>query len=212
MLKQDLPKIYPITDVKLSGISHAEQITHLTAAGADLIQFRDKDLSSRAFFEEALRAVGAVRDTGGKIIINDRVDVAMLLDADGVHLGQDDLDPAIARQMLGDKKIIGYSTHTLSQVKEAMNQPLDYIAFGPVFVTTTKNDPDPVVGLDMIRQVREMIGNMPLVVIGGINNSNIASVFDAGADSAAIISGLFSDGRSISDNYAALLKDVGEIR
>lgn len=204
MQLQDLTKIYPITDTKLSGFSHSDQISQLTSAGASFIQLRDKDLSSKDLFDEAMSAMQIAHAAGAKLIINDRVDIALLTDADGVHLGQNDLDPTNARDLLGINKIIGYSTHTIAQVKEALNKPIDYIAFGPIFHTSTKLDHDPVVGLEMIKHVRELIGSFPLVVIGGIKRDNISDVIAAGADSAAIISDLFATESSISANFRSL--------
>lgn len=204
-----LPKIYPITNAELSGLSHAEQVKQMTEAGSTFIQLREKAATSRDLYCEAVEAITVARQSGVALIINDRVDIALAIDADGVHLGQDDLDPVIARQIFGKDKIIGYSTHSLEQVREAMTKPVDYIAFGPIFPTSTKADHDPVVGLQMIRTVKDLIGEMPLVVIGGINRSNILDVLAAGADSAAIISDVFISGQSIGDNLAKIITAAG---
>lgn len=204
-----LPKIYPITNAELSGLSHAEQVKQMTEAGSTFIQLREKAATSRDLYCEAVEAITVARQSGVALIINDRVDIALAIDADGVHLGQDDLDPVIARQIFGKDKIIGYSTHSLEQVREAMTKPVDYIAFGPIFPTSTKADHNPVVGLQMIRTVKDLIGEMPLVVIGGINRSNILDVLAAGADSAAIISDVFISGQSIGDNLAKIITAAG---
>lgn len=201
----DIPAIYPITDTAISGLSIPEQVRRFIAGGATFIQIRDKQASSREFFEAAAAAIAIAREHNVNVVINDRVDIAMMLDADGVHLGQEDLSPIQARQLLGERAIIGYSTHTLQQAKEAAAMPVDYIAFGPVFPTSTKDRPDPVVGLEMLRQVKELIGDRPLVAIGGITAETVRSVIDAGADSAAIISDVLCDADQISERISRLI-------
>lgn len=187
-----LPKIYPITDVRISGISHARQVEKLIEGGANFIQLREKYASPGDFYISAQMAIALARKNNTRIIINDRVDIALVLKSDGVHLGQDDLPPAHARKILGKKAIIGFSTHTLEQAVAAVRLPVDYIAIGPIFSTQTKENTDIVVGIEGIREVREAIGDFPLVAIGGINSVNLQRVFKAGADSAAIISDLIS--------------------
>lgn len=192
-MKVELPTIYPITDSAISGFSIPEQVERFIAGGATLIQIREKHASSREFYEAAAAAIAHPRPPGVRIIINDRVDIAMLLNADGVHLGQDDLSPMHARRLLGSGSIIGYSTHTVSQAAEALDLPIDYLAFGPIFPTATKNDPDPAVGLDLLAEVKRLAGGLPLVAIGGIDEANVRMVLDSGADSAAMISSILSD-------------------
>lgn len=196
-----LPRIYPITDRRLSGISHAAQITLLSDGGAEFIQIREKELSSAEFFAEAEAAMAVARARGLRIMINDRVDIALMIGAAGVHLGQEDLPPQAARKLLGPNAIIGFSTHTLEQAVEAAKMPVDYIAFGPIFPTTTKENPDPTVGLEKLREIREATGKIPLVAIGGITRENAASVFEAGADSIALISDLISHAATIASKY-----------
>jgi thiamine-phosphate pyrophosphorylase len=128
----------------------------------------------------------------GVFIVNDRADVAALSGADGVHLGQDDLPPVAARALLGEEKLIGYSTHNREQVARAEKLQIDYIAIGPVFQTGTKENPDPVVGMEMVRRVRGLTA-MPLVAIGGITLENAPSVLASGADAVAVISDLTRD-------------------
>ena len=194
-----LPKLYPITDVRLSGLSHAEQLTRLCAGGARFIQLREKHLSPREFYDAAEAALDVARERGVRLIINDRADIALALGADGVHLGQDDLDPSAARRLLGERFIIGYSTHSVAQAIEAARLPLDYIAIGPIFATDSKVNPDPVVGLDGLRRVRDGIEHIPLVAIGGITRENAPDVLDAGADAVAVISALLDgDAREIT--------------
>lgn len=203
-----LPKIYPITDALLSGISHAEQVKRLIEGGATFIQLREKHASPRDFFEAAKPAVEIARQNNVKIIINDRVDIARALRADGVHLGQDDLPPDAARYLLGPGAIIGFSTHSVKQAIKAVAYGVDYIAIGPMFETTTKEKPDPVVGLDGLTEVRKSIGEIPLVAIGGIGPDNIRDVMVAGANSAALISALVGDSATISVKIMQFLNIV----
>ena len=179
--------LYPITDQHLSGLSHTEQVDLLIDSGARLIQLREKTDSPLRFFKQAESAVRVARDRGAKIIINDRVDIALALKADGVHLGQEDLGPAAARRILGGDAIIGFSTHSLEQARLAAQLPVDYVAIGPIFSTTTKQSTNRPVGLDGLARLREALGGVPLVAIGGITSENIAAVIKAGADVVAVI-------------------------
>jgi thiamine-phosphate pyrophosphorylase len=205
-----LPHVYPITDTRLSGLSHAAQVEKLIAGGATFIQLREKHAAPREFYEDAEQAFHIARSHGVKIIINDRIDIALALGADGVHLGQDDLPPRHARKILGPRAIIGFSTHSIEQALRTAGLPVDYIAIGPVYDTTTKADPDQTVGLVGIKSVREAIGGFPLVAIGGINSGNISQVIKAGAGSAAVISGLYTSPEDIAGKLAALLKIAGQ--
>ena len=194
-----LPKIYLITDTRLVNLSHAEQVKRLTRGGAKLIQLREKYDSPKKFYEQAKDALEIARKYDVKIIINDRVDIALALKADGVHLGQDDISPEYARKILGEKAIIGFSTHNLKQAVEAVKLPIDYVAIGPIFATKTKRNPDKIIGIEMIKKVREAIGDFPLVAIGGIGLRNFREVLNAGADSVAIISDLLSEADKITE-------------
>ena len=130
-----------------------------------------------------------MREAGGVFIVNDRADVARAVDADGVHVGQDDLPVESARALVGPGKLIGYSTHVLEQVREADRSTADYIAFGPIFPTASKENPDAVVGLEGLAEARKAT-RKPLVAIGGITLENARAVIEAGADSVAVIRGL----------------------
>jgi thiamine-phosphate pyrophosphorylase len=200
-----LPRVYPITDTQISGLSHAEQVALFADGGATVVQLRDKHASSLQFYEQAKAALDVANKRGVQLIINDRVDIALAIGAAGVHLGQDDLAPEAARRLLGDDAIIGYSTHSQPQLVEAIKLPVDYVAFGPIFQTATKENPDPVVGLAGLRTIREAIGNGPLVAIGGITLTNAQGVIDAGADSVALIRGLLAEPQRISDTFRSLL-------
>jgi thiamine-phosphate pyrophosphorylase len=187
------PKIYPITDCRISRLSHAAQVERLIAGGARFVQLREKHASPRDFYTEAEQALKIARAHNVKIIINDRVDLALALNADGVHLGQDDLPPEKARKILGGTAIIGFSTHSVEQAIAAIKFPVDYIAIGPIFETASKENPDAVVGLDGLKKVRKAIDDFPLVAIGGINHENARSVLEAGANSVAVISCLLDE-------------------
>ncbi len=201
----ELPYIYPITDTQVSGISHADQVEKLIAGGATMIQLRDKEASPAEFFNSAREAIRVARKHRVQIIINDRLDIALTVAADGVHLGQNDLPPEKARAILGENAIIGFSTHTIDQAVRATKLPVDYIAIGPTFETNTKLDTDTVIGLEGLRQVRNRIGDFPLVAIGGINGANLRSVFAAGADSAAMIAAIVSDATAIEQRMSDFL-------
>jgi thiamine-phosphate pyrophosphorylase len=179
--------LYPITHQQISGLTHAEQVGLLSESGAKLIQLREKIDSPLEFFTQAEAALRIARERDVKIIINDRVDIALALRADGVHLGQEDLPPGAARRILGDDVIIGFSTHNLEQARLAQEMPVDYVAVGPIFASDTKRSSNPPVGLDRLARIREALGEMPLVAIGGITAENLGSVLLAGADAVAVI-------------------------
>ena len=189
----ELPKLYPITDRRLSGLTHAEQVARLCEGGARLVQLREKHLSPREFYAEVVEALKVARLFGAKLIINDRADLALAAGADGVHLGQDDMPPRAARELLGEAAVVGFSTHSVSQAVEAARLPVSYVAIGPVFDTASKENPDPVVGLEGLRRVREAAAGVPLVAIGGISAESAPSVIEAGADSVAVIGALVAN-------------------
>jgi len=179
--------LYPITDRHVSGLSHAEQVVQLSEGGATLIQLREKIDPPSKFYLQAEAALRVACERGVKIIVNDRVDIALALKVAGVHLGQEDLAPEAARRILGHDAIIGFSTHNLEQAQLAAQMPVDYVAIGPIFPTTTKDSLNQPVGLEGLQRVREALGAIPLVAIGGITSENSALVLKAGADAVAII-------------------------
>jgi thiamine-phosphate pyrophosphorylase len=207
-----LPKLYAITDPQLSNYTHSEIVALLLAGGARLIQLRDKEASAKEMMEAARACLERTRAVGARLIINDRVDVAMVTEADGVHLGQEDLTVAEARALLGPKKIIGLSTHSLAQVEAALTTSVNYIAVGPIFTTTTKTNPDPVVGLELLRQARKLT-SLPLVAIGGITLETAPEVLQAGADSIAVISALYPPPTqfSLAEDFAQALQAKPDI-
>ena len=204
-MSMKLPKIYPITDRTLSGLSHAEQVARLIDGGATLIQLRDKESAPKDFLRDALAAKRIADLNNVRLIINDRVDIAMAIDAAGVHLGQSDLPVKIARRLLNKGSVVGFSTHNLEQAGKAVEALVDYVAFGPIFSTKTKLDRDPTVGPDLLSSASRVLGNVPLVAIGGITAENCRSVLAAGADSVAVISAAVGDGAIITQNMRRLL-------
>ncbi len=204
-MRLKLPKIYPITDPRLSGLSHAEQVKELIAGGATLIQLRDKHAGPRDFYNHAADALRILRRHGVRLIINDRVDIAIALNADGVHLGQTDMPVTAARDLLGETAIIGISTHSLAQAQFATSLPVNYIAFGPIFGTATKENPDLTVGLRILKDVHSIVGSLPLVAIGGIDFENVRATLESGADCAAVISAIVAEPIQIQHNMRKML-------
>jgi len=190
------PPLYAIADGEALGrlgIGLAEGARRMAEAGARWVQLRGKRLSSRDLFDAACEAVRALRPLGVAVIVNDRADVALCAGADGVHLGQDDLSPVDARRILGPDALIGLSTHTLRQALRARAFPLDYVAVGPLFATSTKVAPDPVVPVEALAALRGALA-LPLVGIGGITRERAALVLARGCDSVAIVSDLLREG------------------
>lgn len=184
-------RLYIITDRALSrGRSNEEVIRRAILGGADVVQLRDKGASTSELYREAvlLRQLTRAMDTA--FIINDRVDVALAVDAEGVHLGRDDLPLSVARRMLEPHKIIGASTHSLQQARAAAQEGAHYLSVGPVFSTTTK-EAGPPVGVNLIRQVKDHI-DIPVVAIGGLRLQNVTEVLQARADCVAVISAAVS--------------------
>ena len=182
--------VYLVTDPGLSnGRSEIEVVRAAFAGGVRLFQYRDKEASARTYLEKA-RALSVVcRELGAWLLLNDRVDIAASVDCDGVHLGQDDLPTADARAILGPAKIVGRSTHTLEQARDAVAQGAGYINIGPVFPTSTKKVAVAPVGLDVVREVAKA-SSVPVTTMGGIGLSNARQVVAAGADRVAVVTAL----------------------
>ena len=180
------PPLYAIIDPTLLTISELALAESLAGSGVDLIQYRDKTASSRRYFEISRQLSKVLGPRGARLIVNDRPDVALLAGAGGVHVGQEDLGVADARAVCGPDRWVGVSTHTLEQLAAADRTSADYVAFGPIFQTATKKNPDPVVGTELLRKARAMT-KKPLVAIGGITLERAAEVYRAGADSLAVI-------------------------
>ena len=189
-----LPRVYPIIDSALGPwlkLGLEATVAALASGGARILQIRHKGPWTRAIFEEATAAVRLCREAGVLVIIDDRADMAKLLGA-GLHVGQNDLPPREARRLLGEKAVLGFSSHNPAQLCAAAGEPVTYVALGPVFPTVSKAKPDPVVGLEQVRACRKL-AEKPLVAIGGITRVNAEAVLDAGADSLAIIGDLMPD-------------------
>ena len=208
-MRLTLPKIYPITDRRLSGLSHAEQVQRLIDGGATFVQLREKHLAAIDFLRDAEAAAKVAASHWVTLIINDRVDIAMACGARGVHLGQDDMPVEAARRLVRDDLLIGFSTHTQQQMEAAVRLPIDYVAFGPVFTTSTKQDHDPIVGLEQLRAARNIARELPLVAIGGITAANVQAVLEAGADSVAVISSVVGEQSTIEKNMRRMLELAG---
>ena len=197
-----LPRLYPILDRDVlahRGLDLLEAARELVDAGCPLLQYRNKTDPAGVVFEQAERLREHLSPAVSRLILNDRVDLARLARFEGAHVGQSDLAPIDARRVLAPDQLLGRSTHSLEQFRAALAEPVDYIAIGPIFVTSTKSDADPVVGLDLLRAARALTSK-PIVAIGGITLANAPSVLGAGADSVAIIGALFSSEASLTKN------------
>jgi thiamine-phosphate pyrophosphorylase len=196
-----LPRLYAILDSSLfpDTVALCASAKELVAGGVTLLQYRNKNDNARQILDQA-RELKKVVGTSAKLIMNDRADLCLASEFDGVHVGQDDLSPAGTRKVIGPNLWLGVSTHNPEQLAIADKTSADYIAIGPVFATWSKLNPDPVVGLDGVRRARALT-NKPLVAIGGINRANGRSVLDAGADSIAVISDLLRDPRNAAEEF-----------
>jgi thiamine-phosphate pyrophosphorylase len=207
-----LPRLYPILDAGC--FPHARDLIaaagELAAAGATLLQYRNKSGNARVMLEQA-RELHRLCRTGvsdrhlPRLVMNDRADLCLAADFDGVHVGQDDLSADTVRAIIGPDRWLGVSTHNPEQVCEADLTSADYLAIGPVFATSSKENPDPVVGLEGVRRGRALT-RKPLVAIGGITRDNAASVIEAGADSVAVISDLIGDPRKSAEEFFRILR------
>lgn len=202
------PRLYPILVPPRIGSGSVEEVCafarELVAAGVTILQLRDKNSSSAEILRTA-RELRRLLPDEIKFILNDRADLALAAQFHGVHLGQDDLPIEAARKILGPERWIGISTHNPAQVDAAEQTSADYIAIGPLFATFSKDNPDPVIGLEGVRQARART-RKPLVAIGGITAQNCRSVIDAGADSVAVISELLRDTRNITAQFMQELR------
>jgi thiamine-phosphate pyrophosphorylase len=183
-----IPCFYPVLDTAMLAVDGVHAARAILDGGGRILQLRHKGHFSRAMFETAGQLAELCRSLDAVFIVNDRADIAMMLHA-GLHVGQDDLSPSDARRLLGNDALIGFSTHNEAQLRAAAREPVDYLALGPLFGTTTKENPDPVVGLEELRRLRQFTAK-PLVAIGGITRRNARAALDAGADSVAVIGDL----------------------
>lgn len=201
-----LSRLYAIVDAACfpDTPSICEFVEELLAGGVQLLQYRNKSPQTRLMLAQAreLKRITAGRAT---LIMNDRADLALAAGFDGIHLGQDDLSPEGARALIGPELWMGVSTHNPAQINEANRTSASYLAVGPVFPTASKNKPDPVVGLEGLRNARSLTSK-PLVAIGGITRSNCLQVLQSGADSVAVISDLLSEPRQSAEEFLRLLR------
>ncbi len=182
-----LPRLYVILDAALLTVPETECAKKLADAGVRLLQYRNKRASPRELFESSRKLVSLLAPLKVSVVVNDRADFAALAGANGVHVGQEDLEVEKARQVVGTEKLVGVSTHNLEQFQRAAASSADYIAVGPIFATGTKSNPDPVVGPVFIRKVR-LLTDKPIVAIGGITLERAPEIIESGADSVAVIS------------------------
>lgn len=218
-----LPRLYCIVDPRMLPSREAliPYCLELIAGGCTLLQYRNKSGNARIMLEDAreLRrrlleesiaeqnaTSQSIEDRPGnvRLIMNDRADLCLAAEFDGVHVGQEDLSPLSVRAIIGPRRWLGVSTHNPDQLREADHTSVDYVAIGPVFATSSKEKPDPIVGLEGVRRARALT-NKPLVAIGGITRANAASVMDAGADSVAVISDLLLDPRKSAEEFFRIL-------
>jgi thiamine-phosphate pyrophosphorylase len=200
-----LPRLYAILDTGFLPGSEALYATaqELVAAGCTLLQYRDKSENARVMLEHARELKKRV-GSSARLIMNDRADLCLAAGFDGVHVGQGDLSPESVRKIIGPDRWLGVSTHNPEQLREADLTSADYLAIGPVFATSSKQTPDPVVGLEGVRRARALT-QKPLVAIGGITRVNAASVIEAGADSVAVISDLLRDPSKSAEEFSRIL-------
>ncbi|MGA8298431.1 MAG: thiamine phosphate synthase [Terriglobales bacterium] len=206
-----LPRLYAILDADCfaDGEGMLNAAAELAAGGVVLLQYRNKSGNAREMFEQARELKRRVSGRA-KLIMNDRADLCLAAEFDGLHVGQDDLSPDAARRIIGagsreNPRLLGVSTHNPEQLAEADRTSADYLAIGPVFNTTSKVNPDPVVGLEGVRRARALT-RKPLVAIGGIGRANARSVIDAGADCVAVISDLLRDPRKSAEEFLRILR------
>ena len=180
--------LHIVTDAQLTpGRGHKEIAAAAVAAGAPVVQLRDKLLCDAAFYTEAVALRDITRRAGTLFIANDRVDIALAVEADGVHVGQTDMPASAVRRLIGADMILGVSAGSLDEALAAAADGADYVGFGPIFSTATKDDAGRPTGLELLRQVKSAV-RLPIVAIGGINEQNIRAVAEAGADAAAVVS------------------------
>ena len=185
--------IYLVTDRDCLQGKALESVVELAVrGGATAVQLREKELTTRAFIQEAQRCKTLLAEYGVPLIINDRLDVALAVGADGVHIGQEDMPYSTARKLMGPKAIIGLSVESMEELREAEAYDVDYLGISAIFGTPTKTDTKYLWGLDGLAEAKK-ISRHPLVAIGGLNASNASDVFQAGADSIAVVSAICAD-------------------
>jgi thiamine-phosphate pyrophosphorylase len=200
-----LPRLYAILDTRqfADRVAMFAAVEQLAAGGVTLLQYRNKAGASRQILEDT-RELKRRLGSSIRLIMNDRADLCLAAEFDGLHVGQEDLSPEGARRVLGPDLWLGVSSHNPEQLRKADATSADYVAIGPVFATSSKENPDPVVGLKGVREARSL-ARKPLVAIGGITRANALSVIEAGADSVAVISDLVRDPRKSAEEFFRIL-------
>ena len=201
-----LPTLYAILDVAYLRTTSdlLAFAAELCAGGCRLLQYRNKSGHARVMLEQT-RGLRKRLGESVRLVMNDRADLCLAADFDGVHVGQEDLSPESVRKIIGPERWLGVSTHNPEQLREADLTSADYLAIGPVFATSSKEKPDPMVGLEGVRRARQLT-RKPLVAIGGITRANAASVIEAGADSVAVISDLLREPRKSAEEFFRILR------
>jgi thiamine-phosphate pyrophosphorylase len=210
ILSNNKPVLYGIIDTRFSRKNHVEICRNLIAGGIEIIQLREKILSDKYVLETAKKLSELCIEHNVIFIVNDRADIAVLCNASGVHLGQDDISVEDAKNLLSPDKICGLSTHSIKQVEKAFEKRPDYIGFGPIYPTKSKENPDPVGGVDNLAEVRKRFPDFPVVAIGGINKSNISNVINCKPHMICVMSGIISSENIVSEikNYRSIIDDT----
>jgi thiamine-phosphate pyrophosphorylase len=205
-LRKPFPNLglYVIIDGGLISPGRLEEALEQTLLGdADAIQLRAKQFSKRRYYETAVAILPYVRRMRIPFFVNDHLDIALAIRADGIHLGQDDLPCGAARRLTPKGMLVGVSTHSVEQAAKAVADGADYVAIGPVFLTSTKQNPEPLVGLRAVMEVKSRVGDVPVIAIGGINKGNVSEVIRSGADGVAVASAV-----TLADDPAAAAKEL----
>lgn len=203
-VRNHLKGLYVILDERWeSTCSLVNVLKQMGECGVRLVQYRNKGGALREAYAQAMKLRDMAGNNGMTFIVNDRCDLALAVEADGVHLGQLDLPLEMARHLMGDDRVIGVSTHRIEEVKAATRGGADYLGFGPIYATSTKTDHEPIVGLDGLRRVRELT-ELPIFAIGGIDPSSVADVSVAGADGVAVASAIL-DSRNREETVAQFM-------
>jgi len=200
--------LYLVTDAGLSrGRSHLSVVEAAIRGGVTIVQYREKSASTRRMIEEATELRRLCRTAGIPLIVNDRLDVALAVDADGVHVGQDDMPASRARRLLGRKQILGVSAGSIEEARKAVDDGADYIGASPVFSTPTKPDAPPPLGIEGLRRMTQAV-KIPVVAIGGITEGNAVTIMEAGAAGIAVVSAIV--GAEDVEAAARALRDAVE--
>lgn len=200
--------LYFITDSRLSRQGIAADAQQVIEAGCAIVQYREKEKETGEMVAEAKQIAALCKENKILFLINDRVDVALAVEADGVHLGQQDMPCAIARKLLGKNKTIGLTVHSVEEAIEAQRQGVDYVSVSPIFATETKPDAGKPVGIELIKEIKEKV-SLPVVAIGGINEQNLRQVLEAGADAVAIISAIVCS-KNVRETARRIVKALSE--